>query len=162
MAEQRHPDEFFSADDLRSLGSDDLRPKQEEQARHAAALAEAKRKVIEEMRQPITVTDEIRRRILNRLKGAATSGQTSLQVMRPPSDHCTDQGRAIHAGRADWPEPLDGRPKQFFQIWKEELQPRGYRLCAEGLDYPDGMPGDIGLILKWGDAGSAPGLEPRL
>lgn len=152
MAEQHH-DEFFTADDLRAIGSDYVRAKQEEQARHAAALAEAKRKVIEEMRQPMTVTDEMRRRFLNRLKDAATSGQTSLQVMRFPSDLCTDQGRAINAGRGDWPETLDGRPKQFYEIWKEELQPRGYRLSAEVLDYPDGMPGDIGLILKWGDAG---------
>lgn len=152
MAEQHH-DEFFTADDLRSIGSDYLKAKQEEQARHAAVLAEAKRKVIEEMRQPVTVTDEMRRRFTNRLKDAATSGQTSMQVMRFPSDLCTDQGRAINAGRADWPETLDGRPKQFYQIWKEELQPRGYRLSAEVLDYPDGMPGDIGLILKWGDVG---------
>jgi len=152
MTDQQH-DEFFTADDLRSIGSDYLRAKQEEQARHAAALAEAKRKVIDEMRQPVTVTEEIRRRFLNRLKDAAANGQTSLVVMRFPSDLCTDQGRAINAGRADWPETLDGRPKKFFEIWKEELQPRGYRLSAEVLDYPDGMPGDIGLILKWGDAG---------
>lgn len=81
MADQPQHDEFFTGDDLRSIGSDYLRTKKEEPARHAAVLAEAKRKVIEEMRQPVTVTDEMRRRFLNRLKDAAASGQTSLQVI---------------------------------------------------------------------------------
>jgi hypothetical protein len=30
-----------------------------------------------------------------------------------------------------------------------ELKPLGFKLNAQILDYPGGMPGDIGLYLRW-------------
>jgi hypothetical protein len=29
------------------------------------------------------------------------------------------------------------------------MQPRGYKLRFQVVDYPDGMPGDIGITLSW-------------
>ena len=144
-----HHDEFFTADDLRRLGSDYLAMKQNEAAQAAQAVAEAKRKVMEELLQPVVVTDEMRARFLQRLRSAAESGQHAFLAMRFPSEFCTDQGRMITAGGAEWPETLVGRPRQFYEIWRDELKPRGYGIRAEILDYRDGMPGDAGLYISW-------------
>ena len=35
-------------------------------------------------------------------------------------------------------------------IWERDLKPHGFRLSASVLDFPDGMPGDLGLVLAWG------------
>ena len=31
----------------------------------------------------------------------------------------------------------------------KELRPLGYKLYAEIISFPGGMPGDVGLFLKW-------------
>jgi hypothetical protein len=48
-----------------------------------------------------------------------------------------------------WPETLQGRPRQGYLTWKEKLQPLGYHLKAQIVDWPNGVPGDIGLYLSW-------------
>jgi hypothetical protein len=35
--------------------------------------------------------------------------------------------------------------------WERDLKPRGFRLAARMVDFPGGMPGDIGLFLIWGE-----------
>src|SRR5467141_4761743 len=42
---------------------------------------------------------------------------------------------------------LEGRPKFDYEFWHDHLRPLGFNLKAEVLEYPEGMPGDIGLIL---------------
>ena len=44
---------------------------------------------------------------------------------------------------------MTGIPKEIRDFWKRQLQPRGYRLRHETIDYPGGMPGDIGIFLGW-------------
>jgi len=44
---------------------------------------------------------------------------------------------------------LEGRPKFDYEFWHDHLRPLGFNLKAEVLEYPEGMPGDIGLILSW-------------
>jgi hypothetical protein len=34
---------------------------------------------------------------------------------------------------------------------EHDLKPCGFHLSARVLDFPDGMPGDIGLFLGWGE-----------
>ena len=34
--------------------------------------------------------------------------------------------------------------------WKRDLKPHGFGLAAQILEFPDGIPGDAGLILVWG------------
>ena len=53
---------------------------------------------------------------------------------------------------------LTGVPRQAFELWRNELQPAGYRLKAMIVEWPQGLPGDVGLILAWGDESFA---EPR-
>ena len=44
---------------------------------------------------------------------------------------------------------MTGIPKEIHDFWKRQLQPRGYHLRYETIDYPGGMPGDIGIFLGW-------------
>jgi hypothetical protein len=34
------------------------------------------------------------------------------------------------------------------EFWRERLQPRAFGLKAEELEYPRGMPGDVGFFLS--------------
>jgi hypothetical protein len=42
------------------------------------------------------------------------------------------------------------RTKEIYDFWKRQLQPQGYHLRYEVVDYPGGMPGDIGITSSWG------------
>lgn len=85
--------------------------------------------------------------IINR---AVENGMTSVQVFRFPHSICTDNGRAINQAEEGWQETLTGIPKEIYAFWQRQLQPRGYHIRYETIDYPGGMPGDIGIYLSWG------------
>ena len=89
--------------------------------------------------------DRLRRALL----AAAERGENHLQVFTFPSELCTDGGRAINNSAADWPDTLIGYAARAYEFYKKELQPHGYRLRAEILDYPGGMPGEVGITLAW-------------
>lgn len=38
---------------------------------------------------------------------------------------------------------------EVFERINQELRPHGYKLHAEIISFPGGMPGDAGLFLKW-------------
>ena len=44
---------------------------------------------------------------------------------------------------------LDGFAKKAHEFYEKELRPLGFKLHAQVLDYPGGMPGNIAMILKW-------------
>ena len=48
-----------------------------------------------------------------------------------------------------WESPLTGVPKELHQTWAKYFQPRGYRLRVQIVDFPGGMPGDVGMTLSW-------------
>jgi hypothetical protein len=39
--------------------------------------------------------------------------------------------------------------KEIYEFWKRRLRPEGYHIRYEVIDYPGGMPGDIGITLSW-------------
>jgi hypothetical protein len=51
--------------------------------------------------------------------------------------------------RPSWETTLEGRPKFAYEFWHDHLRPLGFNLKAEVLEYPGGMPGDIGFFLSW-------------
>ena len=73
-------------------------------------------------------------------------------VLRFPCALCTDKGRGINNADKDWPETLTGRPRQAYKFWRDHLRPAGYRLKAMIIEWPGGLPGDVGFFLQWGDA----------
>jgi hypothetical protein len=68
-----------------------------------------------------------------------------------PRDRSVDQGRAINAPLPDWPKTLRGEAAEIYLRWERELKPRGFHLTARSLDYPNGVPSDIGLFLGWSE-----------
>ncbi|MCU0987256.1 MAG: hypothetical protein MUC89_20335 [Acetobacteraceae bacterium] len=117
---------------------------------------EAKRKaLLDELSTRIEPTPEAIQRGLDRVgamvNAAAERGRTETMVFRFPNALTTDKGRAINNAEGDWPRTLTGRPAQVYGFWKEHLEPKGFRLKAMVVEYPGGMPGDIGFFLAWGD-----------
>jgi hypothetical protein len=87
--------------------------------------------------------------MIHHTREAAEHGQRELMVVRFPASLCCDGGRAVDTPPPDWPETLRSEPSEMYLRWKRGLKSRGFRLEARVLDFPDGMPGDIGLFLVW-------------
>jgi hypothetical protein len=111
--------------------------------------AKAQQEQIQRLQKPVAVTEEQMAAFMLRVRQAAEQGQKEILVLRFPSDLCSDRGRAINNSEQGWGETLVGVPKQALEIWERDLKPLGYGLKAEVMDYPHGMPGDIGLYLHW-------------
>ncbi|ODR92015.1 histidine kinase [Sinorhizobium alkalisoli] len=95
------------------------------------------------------VTEEeiamVRRLVTNAVK----DGKFEAMVYSFPSDLCTDSGRAINSGDRDWPNTLQGKAKEFFDRYQSFGKPQGYKLKAMVINFPGGMPGDVGFFLNW-------------
>ncbi|GJD53860.1 hypothetical protein OPKNFCMD_6639 [Methylobacterium crusticola] len=113
----------------------------------------ARVELIKTLSVPIDVTPEkvheITQSLLHKLRIAAEQGKNELMVMRFPNVMCADHGRAINNAETGWPETLRGRPRQAYEFWRDRLHPAGYGLNAMIVDWPDGMPGDVGFFLTW-------------
>jgi len=120
-------------------------------ARRIAAADAEKKALLDQLSKPSGVSDEERLKraaaIINR---AVNNGLTETEVGRFPNSLFTDHGRAINQQEAGWEETLTGLPKELFRFWKQYLQPKGYRIKLQIVDWPDGKPGDIGITLSWG------------
>ena len=80
---------------------------------------------------------------------AAGKGEKEHMLLRFPCELCTDRGRAVNVPEPSWPATLRGIAAQVFLRWKRELRARGFRLTARVINFPNGVPGDIGLFLVW-------------
>ena len=113
--------------------------------------AEAEKKMLlEKLTKPSGVSDEeALRRVAVIIERAVSNGLTEVQVYRFPNALCTDHGRAINQHEQGWETTLTGLPKEMFQFWERQLRPRGYKIKFQIVDFPNGMPGDVGITLKW-------------
>jgi hypothetical protein len=113
--------------------------------------AEAEKKMLmEKLTKPSGVSDEeALRRVAVIIERAVSNGLTEVQVYRFPNALCTDHGRAINQQEPGWETTLTGLPKEMFQFWERQLRPSGYKIKFQIVDFPDGMPGDVGITLKW-------------
>ena len=122
-----------------------------ETGRRAAAAEEEKRQLIERLSQPSGKSEEEKVKLAATvIQRAVRNGLTEVQVYRFPNLLCTDRGRAINQREEGWENTLTGIPKEIFQLWADHLKPRGYRIAYQIIDFPGGMPGDIGVTLSWG------------
>lgn len=116
-----------------------------------AAEEAEKKALIDRLSKPSGVSDEeALKRVATIIQRAVSNSQTEVQVYRFPNSLCTDGGRAINQGERGWENTLTGVPKEIHEFWKRHLQSRGYRLRMQIVDFPGGVPGDVGIILKWG------------
>jgi hypothetical protein len=117
--------------------------------KHAAAEAE-KKALIDRLTKPSGLSyDEVLRRTEAIIERAVTNGLTEVQVYRFPNSLCTDHGRAINQQEPGWETTLTGLPKELYEFWYRQLRPLGYKLRVQIVDFPDGVPGDVGMTLKW-------------
>ena len=115
------------------------------------AEEEEKRALLERLSKPSGLSDdEVMEKASLIINRAVENGQMSVQVFRFPHSLCTDNGRAINQAEAGWEKTLTGIPKEIYDFWTRQLQPRGYHIRYETLNYPGGMPGDVGIFLSWG------------
>jgi len=116
---------------------------------HEAAEAE-KQALLDRLARPSGLSDdEVMEKAAIIVNRAVENGMTSVQVFRFPNHVCTDNGRAINQAEEGWEQTLTGVPKEIYEFWKRQLKPRGYHLRYEIIDYPGGMPGDVGIFLSW-------------
>jgi hypothetical protein len=119
-------------------------------ARRKAEEEAEKNQLIEKLTKPSGVSDEeALKRVAVIIQRAASNGLTEVQVLRFPNNLCTDKGRAINQREPGWEKTLTGLPKEMYSFWERQLRDRGYKLGFQIVDWPGGMPGDIGITLKW-------------
>jgi hypothetical protein len=140
----------FSAADIKRRMAEREAARAAEELRHMKAQEEQQKSGMAEFHKPPERTPEQLMHLVMQLVGqAADRGQTEIQVYRFPNDLCSDRGRRINNHEPDWEETLQGRPKLGYEFWRDHLKPLGFGLKAEVLEYPGGMPGDLGFFLTW-------------
>jgi hypothetical protein len=122
----------------------------EKQARMRAEAQAEKKALIDQLTKPSGISEEEAiGRGIKIIERAMHSRMTEVEVFRFPNQLCTDKGRAIIQQEPGWEKTLTGAPKEIYQLWEKYFRPRGYKLKVQIVDYPDGMPGDIGMTLSW-------------
>jgi hypothetical protein len=126
--------------------------KASEYMRNKAKADAEKKELMDRLSKPSGVSDDERlKRAAAIIKRAVSNGLREVEVGRFPNALCTDHGRAINQMEPGWEETLTGLPKELFQFWKKHLQPRGYKIKYQIVDYSGGVPGDVGISLSWNE-----------
>lgn len=124
--------------------------KADNEARAVAAAEAEKRALIEQLSKPSGLSEDEKVKLASTvIQRAVRNGLTEVQVYRFPNMLCTDKGRAINQLEPGWEKTLTGIPKEIFQLWTDYLKPRGYRIRYQIIDFPGGVPGDIGITISW-------------
>jgi len=139
---------MISAEDLRKRALElqlaemqrDEKIRSREAEKHAEFIEDFFRKHIGDKER------EIIRRVVMK---AVADGKVEALIYSFPSDFCTDSGRAINSQRSDWPSTLQGKAKELYELFNEVARPQGYGLTAAVINFPGGVPGDIGFFLNW-------------
>ncbi len=121
-----------------------------EAERRAAAEDTEKKALLDGLAKPSGISDDEHvRRAAAIIERAVANGQTEVVVLRFPNQLCADRGRAINQAEVGWEKTLTGLPQELYGFWEKYLRPRGYRLKVQIVDFPGGLPGDVGVTLCW-------------
>ena len=140
--------DLMRPDDLKKISNDADMAKAQEYIRKAKKQEE-EQKSLREAFMTRDVHPEVRDRVNAAIRRAAEQGNHELQALTFPASYCNDGGRRINNSEPDWPNSLEGFAKHAYEFYVKELQPLGYKLRVEILDYPGGMPGNVGMFLRW-------------
>ncbi|MGZ8999245.1 MAG: DUF1269 domain-containing protein, partial [Allosphingosinicella sp.] len=144
------PPRIPSAAELLHLARQEKEEEKDKSVRaREAEEAERKRRLDRLRTEPLRPADIAA--LVEHFMEAARKGETTVLAYRFPSQICTDEGRAINNNLPNWPDTLNGQPREIYAYWQSQLKPAGYRLTVKILDYPQGIPGDAGFIFSWGD-----------
>jgi len=126
--------------------------KAEQYVQKLAAAEAEKRALIERLSKPTGLPEEEKIKLAATvIQRAVRNGLSEVQVYRFPNSLCTDRGRAINQREPGWEKTLTGMPREIHQLWSDYLKPRGYRILYQVIDFPEGTPGDISIVLSWDD-----------
>jgi hypothetical protein len=126
--------------------------KAEQYVQKLAAAEAEKRALIERLSKPSGLSEDEKIQLAATvIQRAVRNGLSEVQVHRFPNSLCTDRGRAIIQREPGWEKTLTGIPLEIYRLWSDYLRPRGYRILYQIIDFPGGMPGDISIVLSWGD-----------
>jgi len=118
--------------------------------RERAAADAEKKALMDKLSKPSGVSDDERlERAIAIINRAANNGATEVEVARFPNTLCTDRGRAINQQERGWETTLTGVPKELFEFWQKYLKSNGFKLRVQIVDFPGGIPGDVGMTLSW-------------
>ena len=134
--------------DLRQIASDAELKKMDEDLEFAKKKREQQDELRKAFMDRVVQPDAIDR-VNNAVRIAAEQGHQQLEVVTFPSTFCTDRGRSINNGDPDWPKTLTGYAKNAHDYFEKELRPLGFKVSAAIVTWPDGLPGDVALYLKW-------------
>lgn len=123
------------------------RRRAEDEALAARKRAELKAFTDKVMAYQITPEDEAG--ALAKIRKAFEDGEREVMLVRFPSAICADGGRRINNHLEGWQDTLPGVFHRIYEWWERNLQPGGFTFLARILDYPDGMPGDVGIFISW-------------
>jgi hypothetical protein len=126
--------------------------KADQYARNLAVAEAEKRALIEKLGKPSGLSEDEKIKLASSvIQRAVRNGLTEVQVYRFPNSLCTDNGRAINQQERGWEKTLTGIAQEIYQLWFDYLQPRGYRIRYQIVDFPGGVLGDISIVIVWGD-----------
>jgi hypothetical protein len=140
--------ELLRPEDLKMISSD----AEMEEVERERILKQKKKQQEQELREAFMsrkVAPEAIDRINNAVRIAAQNGQHHLQVITFPSSYCSDGGRRINIADPEWPSTLTGFARDAYDFYETELRSLGYKLRAEIISFPGGMPGEVALLLAW-------------
>jgi len=121
------------------------------QARQRAEAEAEKKALLDQLSKPSGLSDEEAiARAIKIIERAMHNRLTEVQVHSFLNQLCTDKGRAINQQEPGWEKTLTGVPKEIYQLWEKYFRPRGYKLKVQIVDFPGGVPGDVGMTLSWG------------
>ena len=139
-----------SAKDIQQQAALKEAQKAEEHAKRFAAAEAEKRALIDRLSKPSGLSEDEKVKLASTvIQRAVRNGLSEVQVYRFPNSLCTDKGRAINQMESGWEKTLTGIPKEIYQLWSDYLQPRGYRIRYQIIEFPGGVPGDISITISW-------------
>lgn len=129
-------------------------------AAHQSSLADLRQRAADEAKRQrdaavaellqAPLTDAEWARLIADARRLAAQGARQCVMLRFPAALCDDGGRAVNLPDPDWPATLRGKAARLYLRWREEMQPHGFRLSAQIVSFPDGLPGEIEMSLIWG------------
>jgi CBS domain-containing protein len=140
-------DHLKVADFRRAVTAFEDRGKRQQEDAHRVAAEHRQHQVTELLGEH--VSDERWQALLRQARQAAEHGEKEFLLLRFPSQLCTDGGRLINVPDPNWPTTLRGEAAEIYVRWQADLKSGGFHLVARVLEFPDGIPGDIGLFLVW-------------
>lgn len=144
---------FMTADDLKAYMVELEQAKLSKELAAMDRADKARAELERTLREPVDLTPgklhDIVTNLQTKMRLAAQRGENEIMVMRFPNTLCSDKGRAINNADENWPDSLTGRPRQAYELWRDHLRPAHYKLKAMIVDWPNGMPGDVGFFLSW-------------